>query len=66
MSISYETVKDFWDYVEFYPYEDEEGYDGVHDGGIKGLREGAPAKAVKAYEKYRKIEQECDKQHIVL
>lgn len=66
MSISFEMVKDFWDYAEFYPDEDEEGYDGVHNGGIKGLCPGAPEKAVKAYEKYKKLEQECEKKHIRL
>lgn len=52
MSVFYGDVKDFWDYLLFYPEEDEEGYDGVHNGGIKGIRTDAPAEAVKAYERY--------------
>ena len=48
MTISFDAVKDFDDYIETYTYEDEEGYDGVHDGGIKGLRSDAPEYAVKA------------------
>ena len=32
--IDYEQVKDFWDYIEYYPDEDEEGFDGIHYGGI--------------------------------
>lgn len=50
--IDYEQVKDFWDYIEYYPDEDEEGFDGVHYGGIKGLVENAPKKAQKAYMKF--------------
>lgn len=50
--IDYEQVKDFWDYIEYYPDEDEEGFDGVHYGGIKGLVKNAPKKAQKAYKKY--------------
>lgn len=44
----------FWKYLEFYPCEDEEGYDGVHDGGIKGISEDAPESAKKAFEEYKK------------
>ena len=33
MSLSYDAVEGFIDYVEYYPMEDELGYDGVHDGG---------------------------------
>ncbi|MCI5592495.1 MAG: hypothetical protein PUG56_02020 [Ruminococcus sp.] len=32
----------FWDYLVFSPYEDELNYDGIHDGGIKGIKEDAP------------------------
>lgn len=47
---------DEWlEYAEFYPYEDEEGYDGIHDGGVKGLKPNAPEKARKAYEEYLKL-----------
>jgi len=50
--ISYDAIKDFDQYVEYYPAFDQPGYDGVHDGGIKGLKPGAPDKAVQAYAKY--------------
>ena len=46
--IDYEQVKDFWDYIEYYPDEDEEGF----DGGIKGLVKNAPKKAKKAYKEF--------------
>jgi hypothetical protein len=39
----------FWDYLEFYPYKD---YDGVHDGGIKGISEKAPNEAKKSFREY--------------
>lgn len=29
-------------WIEWYPSEGDEGYDGVHDGGIKGAKENAP------------------------
>ncbi len=50
--IDYEQVKDFWDYIEYYPDEDEEGFDGIHYGGIKGLVKNAPKKAKKAYKEF--------------
>lgn len=62
--IEWEKVKDFWDFVEFYPDEDEEGFDGVHFGGIKGLRKNAPDSAKKAFEKYQVIEREAIKSGI--
>lgn len=47
----------WWDYLVFYPYDDEEEYDGIHDGGIKGLRSDAPEDVKKAYwEHQRNIE----------
>lgn len=52
--IDYEYVKDFWDYLEFYAEEDEDGYDGVHDGGIKGIKPDAPENAKKAYQEHLK------------
>ncbi|MDO5361968.1 MAG: hypothetical protein Q4F03_04880 [Eubacteriales bacterium] len=42
----------FWKYLEFYPEEDEEGFDGVHYGGIKGIKEDAPDEAKIAYLNY--------------
>lgn len=60
MSISWDAVKDFWDYIECYPYEDEEGYDGIHNGGIKCISKNAPKSAKLAYEKYVKIQKETE------
>lgn len=54
----------WWEYAEFYPGEDEEDYDGIHDGGIKGLTIDAPEKARKAYEEYIRQETENKKQGI--
>ncbi len=45
------------DYAEFYPHEGEPGYDGVHDGGVKGLQEDAPEEAVKQYEAWCKAQE---------
>ena len=56
MSYAYEEVKSFWDYLEYYPEEDEEGFDGVHYGGVKGIRADAPQEAKKEYEKWREEE----------
>ena len=46
----------FWDYLIFFPYEDEPDYDGIHDGGIKGIKDDAPDFAKKAYDEYLKEE----------
>ena len=54
MSLHYEEVKAFWEYLEFYPESDEEGYDGTHDGGIKGIREDAPSSAKEQFAEYQK------------
>ena len=59
MSVSWDMVKDFWDYLERYPYDDEEDYDGIHDGGIKGIRSDAPESAKKAYYEFNKMEDEA-------
>lgn len=53
--VSWDMVKDFWDYVEMYPEEDEPNFDGVHYGGIKGLNDNAPDFAKKAYAKYNEM-----------
>lgn len=50
--IQYEEVKEFWDYLEFYPEEDEEDFDGVHYGGIRGIKPDAPLEAMEAYQEY--------------
>ena len=48
----------FWDYLIFYPDEDEEGFDGEHYGGIKGIRDDAPEEAKKEYDKMVALEEE--------
>ena len=55
---AWDEIKDFWEYVEFYPYRCEKDYDGIHDGGIKGVRADAPESAKKAYAKWAKEEEE--------
>lgn len=45
---------DWLDYAEFYPHEGEKGYDGEHDGGVKGLRDDAPEDVVRQFEEYKK------------
>lgn len=42
----------WWEYAEYYPDEDEAGYDGVHDGGVKGISPDAPEEVRKAYTEY--------------
>ena len=58
---SWENVKDFWEYLEYYPNEDEEGYDSIHSGGIKGLRPDAPESAKKAYAEWMKLQKEYER-----
>lgn len=53
--VAWDMVKDFWDYVEMYPDEDEPNFDGVHYGGIKGLSDKAPDSAKKAFAEYNEI-----------
>ena len=46
-------LKPRWlEYAIFYPSKDEEGYDGVHDGGIKGVRDDTPDDIKKEFEEY--------------
>lgn len=47
-----EELDKFWDYLEFYPEEDEDGFDGVHYGGVKGIRDDAPDEAKRAFAAY--------------
>jgi hypothetical protein len=49
-----EKLKIFWDYLVFYPDEDEPNFDGVHYGGIKGIMDDAPDNAKKAFSEYQK------------
>lgn len=47
----------WWDYAEFYPEEDEDGFDGVHFGGVKGVSKSAPERVKREFDSYkRKIE----------
>ena len=48
----------FWDYLIFYPNEYEEGFDGEHYGGIKGISNDAPDEAKKAFRHYMKLMQD--------
>lgn len=43
----------FRDYLIFYPEEDESGFDGVHYGGIKGIKDDAPQSAKEAFAQYQ-------------
>ena len=52
----------FWDYLIFYPEEDEDGFDGVHYGGIKGIRDDAPQSAKEAFIKYQEERKRAEKQ----
>ena len=45
-------ISGFCDYLELYPYSDDPDYDGIHDGGYKGLRPDAPPEAVEAYARF--------------
>ena len=49
----------FWDYLTFFPEEDEDGFDGIHYGGIKGIRDDAPESAKEAFAKYQEKQQEA-------
>lgn len=66
MSVAFELVKDFWDYVEYYPDEDEPDFDGIHYGGIKGLSTKAPESAQKAYERYLEMVKKAEKEGCAL
>lgn len=39
-------------YIIRYPTSLDEGYDGVHDGGIKGLKPDAPKEVVEEFKRY--------------
>lgn len=52
--ISEEQMNMFWKYLEFYPDEDEPGFDGIHYGGIKGIAPDAPNTAMEAFNEYQK------------
>lgn len=64
MSEAYSSVEQFWDYLIFYPDEDEEGYDGIHSGGIRGISDDAPENVKKAYHEYLESEKKNREQGI--
>ncbi len=59
-----EKCRVFEEYLEYYPEADEEGYDGVHFGGIKGLRPDAPESAKKAYAEWVALQKEYERRGI--
>lgn len=60
----YENLEKFWKYLEYYPDEDEPGFDGVHYGGIKGVSNDAPESAKKAFTEYKKMQEELKEKGI--
>lgn len=64
MSVPYSEVEKFWDYLLFYPEEDEDGFDSIHLGGIKGIKSDAPDEAIAAYENYMKLQKGYEKENI--
>lgn len=60
----YSEVEKFWDYLLFYPEEDEEGFDGIHFGGIKGIKSDVPGDIREAYENYMKFQKYCENEKI--
>ncbi len=51
-------------YIVCYPCSDEEGFDGIHDGGWKGVRDDAPDEAKQAFQKFLEEEKENLKNHV--
>ena len=60
MSFTADFLGLFMPYEVFYPEKGQPGYDGVHDGGFKCLREDAPESAKKAFAEYLKLTNEKD------
>ena len=56
---TWDEVKDLLGYLEYYPYDDDPNYDGIHSGGIKGIKPDAPETAKKAFEKFQKKQEEA-------
>lgn len=56
----------FWKYLEFYPFEDDPDYDGIHSGGIKGIRDDAPDDAKSAFLKFQEELEDARKKGIKL
>lgn len=55
--ISDETYSKLAPWFEYYPDEDEEDYDGIHNGGVKGLKKNAPKDIRKLYSDIVKAEE---------
>lgn len=64
MTVAYDPMKDFKNYLIFYPDEDEPGFDGIHYGDIKGIREDAPESAKKAFAEYQEWQEKLKKEGI--
>lgn len=60
------AFQSWMDYLEYYPDEGEEGFDGVHFGGIKGISPDAPEKEKAAFRLFQKEEAEAQQQGIRL
>lgn len=56
----------FWDYLVFYPYSDEKDYDGIHDGGVKGILDDAPDEVKRAFETYMLAKEQAERDGIKL
>ena len=56
----------FCDYLEYYPDEDDDNYDGIHSGGWKGIKADAPPEAVAAFKEYEKIYEEAAREGLKL
>lgn len=51
----------WYEYAIYYPGSDEPEYDGIHDGGIKGIRDDAPEIAKKSFEKDMKAFKDAER-----
>lgn len=60
---AWDQVEAFWNYLEFYPYDDDPDYDGIHSGGIKGIKPDAPETAKVAFEEFQKMQEEAKRNH---
>lgn len=58
-----QVYQEWMQYLVYYPGEDEEGYDGVHDGGIKGMSDNAPDSARKAFEDFMKEQMKLESEN---
>lgn len=58
-------IPNWYDYAVFYPEEDEPDFDGVHYGGLKGVRDDAPQEIKDAYTQYLKDEAKAKDEGII-